>query len=175
MKCRFQIYYAVNFQSLTPEAWIQFQVYPYENCGGQGGTGLFSLHVFCLSMSVLLQQSLKFTFKRRTYVKKPENFQTKRSAFFISEKVKSILEQATKATLSLISALDGSEWLTRRPGRFTLGMTRYPFYRRLGEPQGRSGCVPKILLPSGFDPRTVQPVSSRYTDYAVPAQISGGY
>ena len=36
------------------------------------------------------------------------------------------------------------------------GMTRYPLYRSPGGPQGRSG----------FDPRTVQPVGSRYTDYA---------
>jgi hypothetical protein len=27
----------------------------------------------------------------------------------------------------------------------------------------------KISPPSGFDPRTVQPVASRYTDYAIPA------
>jgi hypothetical protein len=42
--------------------------------------------------------------------------------------------------------------------------TRYPFYRRLGGPQGRSGRVRKISLAQGFDPRTVQPVASRYTD-----------
>ena len=46
------------------------------------------------------------------------------------------------------------------------GNTRYPLYRRLGAPQGRSGQVGKILPPPGFDPRTVQSVSSRYTDYA---------
>jgi hypothetical protein len=54
-----------------------------------------------------------------------------------------------------------------RPAR-TLppGKTRYPLYRRLGEPQGRSGQVRKISPPPGFDPRTVQPVANRYTDYA---------
>ena len=36
-------------------------------------------------------------------------------------------------------------------------------------PQGRSGRVLKISPPPGFDPRTVQPVASRYTDYAIPA------
>jgi hypothetical protein len=46
------------------------------------------------------------------------------------------------------------------------GKTRYPFYRRLGGPQGHSGQVWKILPPMGFDPQTVQPVGSRYTDYA---------
>ena len=54
-----------------------------------------------------------------------------------------------------------------RPGS-TLppGKTRYPLYRRLGGHQGRSELVRKISPPPGFDPRTVQPVSSRYTDYA---------
>ena len=54
-----------------------------------------------------------------------------------------------------------------RPGR-TLppGKTRYPLYRRLGGPQGRSGQVRKIWPPPGFDPRTVQPVASHYTDWA---------
>ena len=61
-------------------------------------------------------------------------------------------------------------WLTPRPGRFTRGKeTRYPLYRRLGRPQGRSGQVRKISPPSGFNPRTVQPVASRYTDWAIPA------
>jgi len=54
-----------------------------------------------------------------------------------------------------------------RPGRsLPSGKTRYPLYRRLGGPQGRSGQVRKILPPPGFDPRTVQPVASRYTDCA---------
>ena len=33
-------------------------------------------------------------------------------------------------------------------------------------PKGRSGQVRKISPLPGFDPRTVQPVASRYTDYA---------
>ena len=44
------------------------------------------------------------------------------------------------------------------------GKTRYPLHRRLDRPQGRSGRVRKILPPPGFNPRTVQPVASRYTD-----------
>ena len=46
------------------------------------------------------------------------------------------------------------------------GKTRYPLYRRLDGPQGRSGQVPEISLPPGFDHRTVQPADSRYTDCA---------
>ena len=40
---------------------------------------------------------------------------------------------------------------------------------RLGGPQGRSGQVRNISPPPGFDPRTVHPVVSRYTVYAIPA------
>ena len=63
--------------------------------------------------------------------------------------------------------LEGSEWSAARPGR-TLrpGKTRYPLYRRLGGSQGRSGRA-ENLAPPGFDPRTVQPVVSRYTDWAI--------
>ena len=49
------------------------------------------------------------------------------------------------------------------------GKSRYPLCRRLGGPQGRSGRVRKISPPPGFDPSTVQPVASRYTDWAIPA------
>jgi hypothetical protein len=35
-----------------------------------------------------------------------------------------------------------------------------------GGTQGRYGQVRKILSPPGFDPRTVQPVASRYTEWA---------
>ena len=54
--------------------------------------------------------------------------------------------------------------------------TRYPLYRRLGGPQGRSGRLRKISPSPGFDPQTVQPVTSRYTDWATPApQRKGPY
>ena len=49
------------------------------------------------------------------------------------------------------------------------GKTRYTLYTRLGEPQGRSGRLRNISPAPGFDPRTVQPVASRYTDWAIPA------
>jgi hypothetical protein len=44
-----------------------------------------------------------------------------------------------------------------------LGKTQYPFYSRLGGPQGHSGQVRKILPPLGFDPQTVQSTVSHYT------------
>jgi hypothetical protein len=53
-----------------------------------------------------------------------------------------------------------------RPGRsLPPEKTRYPLYRRLGGPQGRSVQVRKISRPPGFDPRTVQAVARRYTDW----------
>ena len=64
-------------------------------------------------------------------------------------------------------AVEGGEGSALRPGRsLPPGKAGYPMYRRLGGPQGRSGQVRKISPPPGFDPRTVQPVASRYTDYA---------
>jgi hypothetical protein len=54
------------------------------------------------------------------------------------------------------------------PRRFTPGKeTRCPSYSRLGGLQGQSGRVGKVSPPLGFDSRTVQPVASRYTDYAI--------
>ena len=58
------------------------------------------------------------------------------------------------------------------PAPLPPGKTRYPLYRRLGGSQGRSGRVRKISPPPGFDPRTVQPVASRYTDWAIPAHAA---
>jgi len=44
-----------------------------------------------------------------------------------------------------------------------LGQNRYPLYSRLGGTRtGLDGCR-KYRPPLGFDPRTVQPVASRYT------------
>ena len=54
----------------------------------------------------------------------------------------------------MIAALEGGEWSATRPGR-TLppGKIRYPFYRRLGGPQGRSGRA-ENLVPTGIRSRT---------------------
>ena len=60
-------------------------------------------------------------------------------------------------TLSLTLALNGGGWLMPRPICFTSRMTQYPLYRRL------DGCG-KFLPPTDFDPRTLQPVASHYTD-----------
>ena len=65
----------------------------------------------------------------------------------------------------LTTAREGGEVSASRLGRsLPPGKTLYPLYRRLCVPQGRSGQVWKILPPPGFDPQTIQPVASRYTD-----------
>ena len=74
-------------------------------------------------------------------------------------------------TLSLTSALDGVGGQRHVPADLPLGKTRYPLYRRLDGPQGMSEWVWKISPPPGFDPRTVQSVTSRYTDCITPAPI----
>jgi len=50
----------------------------------------------------------------------------------------------------MTAALEGGGWSAARPGR-TLppGKTRYPLYRRLGGPQGRSGRAGN-LVPKGI-------------------------
>jgi len=50
------------------------------------------------------------------------------------------------------------------PATLPPGKTRYPLYSRLGGPQDWSGWVLKISPSLRFDPRTVQPVASRYTN-----------
>ena len=67
----------------------------------------------------------------------------------------------------MATALVGSEGSASRPSH-TLppGNTRYPLYRRLGDPQSRSGHLRKISPQPGFNPQTVQSVASCYTDYA---------
>jgi hypothetical protein len=58
----------------------------------------------------------------------------------------------------LISAQEGGGWSAPRPGRFTPGEDLVPIVQEAG-----SGRVRKTSLSPGFDPRTVQPVTSRYT------------
>jgi len=74
-------------------------------------------------------------------------------------------------TLSLTSALEGVGVHRHAPASLPPGKTRYPLYRGLGRPQGRSGRVRNISLPLGFDLRTVQSVASGYTDGAIAARL----
>ena len=67
----------------------------------------------------------------------------------------------------MTTALEGGEGSAERPGRsLPPGKTRYPLYRRLGGPTASLDRCGKSRPPPGFDPCTIQPVASRYTDYA---------
>ena len=71
-------------------------------------------------------------------------------------------------TLPLTSALGAMGGQRHAPTALPMGKIRYPLYGRQGEPRGRSGRVRQISPPPGFDLRSVQPVASRYTDWAIP-------
>ena len=74
-------------------------------------------------------------------------------------------EQRYSSTLSVTSALDGGGSSKPCPDCFTPGKeTHHPWYRSLVGSQGWSGQVQNTSPPSGFDPWTVQPEASRYTD-----------
>ena len=72
----------------------------------------------------------------------------------------------------MTGALEGGEWSTARPGR-TLppGMARYPFYRRRGGPQGRSGRA-ENLVPTGIRSPDRPAHSQSYTDGATRPTLS---
>jgi len=79
-------------------------------------------------------------------------------------------EQRYSSTLPLISALHEVGWSTPRPGHFTPGERPHTNWTGgwVGPRTGLNECG-KSRLPPGFDPRTVLPVASRYTDWASPA------
>jgi len=65
----------------------------------------------------------------------------------------------------------GDGWSAPRNGRFTPGKIRYPLYRRLGGPQRRCERVRQTSPLQGFNPRTMHPIASRYTDYSILGQL----
>jgi len=66
----------------------------------------------------------------------------------------------------LTSTIEEGGWLTT--ASLSLGITPIPLYRRLGEPQVVPGLVWNILPTMGFDPQTVQSVTSSYNVNAIP-------
>ena len=78
-------------------------------------------------------------------------------------------EYMYSSNLILASALGG--WSTSRPGRFAQGKVPVPtVYESVWDP-GPIWTGAENFAPPGFDPRTVQPVASRYTDWAIPAHV----
>ena len=80
--------------------------------------------------------------------------------------------RSTALLFALTSALNGVGDQRHAPAALTPGKTRYPLNRKLRGPQDRSRRVRKTSPLTGFDPRTVQPVASSYTDYDVTTHLS---
>ena len=76
------------------------------------------------------------------------------------------VEYMYSSTISSTMVMDGGGWLTPRPSHFTFRESQYQFYRKLGRPQGGCG---KSFPPLEFDHQNIQPVDSRYTNYAISA------
>jgi hypothetical protein len=66
------------------------------------------------------------------------------------------------------SALEEDEWSGPRPANFTPTQDRVPILQEAGCPRERSVWARKIMPPLRFDPRTVQPLSSRYRADVIP-------
>ena len=75
----------------------------------------------------------------------------------------------------MTAALEGGEWSAACPGR-TLppGKTWYPFYRRLGRPQGQSGQA-ENLVHTRIMSWTVQPVAQSLYRLSYPAHSLNYY
>ena len=68
------------------------------------------------------------------------------------------------STLPSTSALDRGGCSTPRPGRFNPGKDLVPIVQEAGWVPGPVWTGAENSPPPGFDPRTVQPVASRYSD-----------
>jgi len=77
------------------------------------------------------------------------------------------------STFSLTSALDGGGVGGKRhaPADLPAGKTRYPLYRRLSGPQGRSGRVRKISPPTGIRSPDRPARSQSLYQGAIPAHV----
>ena len=76
-------------------------------------------------------------------------------------------EERYNSTLHLTSALDAVGGQRHATAALSPVKAWCPFYRRLGGTKSRSGRVRKMYPQLGFDPRTIQPLASHYTDWAI--------
>jgi hypothetical protein len=63
----------------------------------------------------------------------------------------------------------GVDGHTQRPGRFTPGQEALTKVQEIGWAAKPVWTGAVNLAPPGIDPRTIQPVASRYTNYTIPA------
>jgi len=74
-------------------------------------------------------------------------------------------EYRYRPTLSLTSVPDGVGGQRHAPAALPPGKTRYPLYRRLGGPHGRSGRVRNISPPPGFSIQYIRGLFRKYPDW----------
>jgi len=67
------------------------------------------------------------------------------------------------------SPYDWDGWSAPRPGRFTPENTRYSLYRMLGWNRDRFGRTQKVSAVPVFNPRIIQFIANRYTDWVIAA------
>jgi hypothetical protein len=103
-----------------------------------------------------------FLYDEATHRNVPGGSFTHKPTLIFKVKVTYTLSHTTNAhrgsisTVSLTWVQEGDGWSIPRLGRFTPSTeARYPFYKRLGGPQGRSGRVRKISPQTGV--RTPNP------------------
>jgi hypothetical protein len=87
----------------------------------------------------------------------------KSKLYMVKRNVKLPLYQNVWIQVFLTSALVGVQWSALHPGKGP----RYPLDRRLGGPHNRSGRCGDW----NSDSSVLQPVTSRYTDWAIPAPL----
>ena len=76
----------------------------------------------------------------------------------------------------MTTALEGGEGSALRPGRsLPPGKNPVPIVQEAGWAPGPVWTRAQYLDPTGFDPWTVQPVASRYTDWATGHTLSGAW
>jgi len=73
------------------------------------------------------------------------------------------------STLSLTLALDWGGWSTPRTGRFIPGKDLEPIVQEAEWASELVWTGDKTHPPPEFNPQTIQPIASPYTDYAIPA------
>ena len=71
-------------------------------------------------------------------------------------------EKRYSPILSWPQHLDGGGWSAPRPGRFTPGKDPVPIVQEAGLAPGPVWTGVENLAPTGFDPRTVQPIANCY-------------
>jgi hypothetical protein len=84
-------------------------------------------------------------------------------------------EQMYSSILPSNSALDEVDGQRHATAALPPGMTRYPVYRRLGGPQGRSGRVRKISPPTGVRSPDRPARSESLYRLAIPAPFITNY